>query len=317
MLKHKKSIFIGVLLVVGLFLFVKREQSTPEPLPINPDYNNSALIDEKEILSGGVRKDGIPSIDNPKFTSISDAVNLTDDNMGVSVTVGKDSRFYPYRILVFHEIVNDTIGKKPLVVTYCPLCGTGIVFDPVVNGNRLEFGVSGKLWQSNLLMYDRTTDSLWSQVLGQAVVGPLVGTQLTLEASDIVSFGAFKKAHPKGRVLSEDTGAFRRYGHDPYGSYYSSKKVIFPVRARDDRLHEKDMVLGVIIEGQPKAYSLESLQARGEVKDVIEGVSLSLVWNNESEEVVITRADTGQRVVPFPGFWFSWLAAHPDTLLYK
>ena len=177
--------------------------------------------------------------------------------------------------------------------------------------------MSGKLWQSNLLMYDRSTDSLWSQVLGKAVVGPLVGTQLELVASDIVSFGAFKKTHPKGKVLSEDTGASRRYGHDPYGSYYSSKEVMFPVRARDDRLHEKDMVLGVIIEGQPKAYSLKALQGGGSVKDSIEDVSLVLKWNKETQEVVITREDAGARVVPFPGFWFSWVAAHPNTLLYK
>ena len=133
MLKKKIIIVVGLLVLVGVFLFMNQDQQTVA-LPVNPDYKSSALINEDEILSGGVRKDGIPSIDDPNFVSIEKASTLTDENVGVSVTVGKESRFYPYRILVFHEIVNDVIAKQPVTITYCPFCGTGIVFNPVLNG---------------------------------------------------------------------------------------------------------------------------------------------------------------------------------------
>lgn len=143
-----------------------------------------------EIKSGGPPKDGIPSIDKPNFISIKEAEGfLKESDPGIAINIEGEKRFYPFKILVWHEIVNDMIKGKRVLVTYCPLCLTGIVFDPVVKGERVEFGVSGKLWNSNLLMYDRKTDSLWSQVLGEAVVGEMVGTKLAVVPSDIIQFG--------------------------------------------------------------------------------------------------------------------------------
>lgn len=124
-----------------------------------------------EIIGGGPEKDGIPSIDEPKFVSITDATFLSDDELGIAVTLRDTAKFYPFQILVWHEIVNDEIEGQRILVTYCPLCRSGIVFDPLVSGERVEFGTSGKLWNSNLVMYDRKTDSLWSQILGEAIVG--------------------------------------------------------------------------------------------------------------------------------------------------
>lgn len=309
---------IGLAASVMIFVIYGSNDGAENSPALAPEQQVN-IIDEREILSGGVGKDGIPSIDDPQFVSVSGSHQLTADDMGVSVTFGDTKRFYPYRILVFHEIVNDVVDGRPIAVTYCPLCGTGIVFSRHVNGETLEFGVSGKLWQSNLLMYDRSTDSLWSQVLGQAVVGSMAGVQLDLAPSDIVSFGSFAAAYPRGQVLSEQTGAVRRYGHDPYGSYYNSPRLMFPVRAQDDRLHPKDMVLGVIIEGQPKAYSLNALKREKKIVDTIENVTLEILWNQQTEEAAIFRRNkVGEtRVLPFPGFWFSWVAAHPDTQLYN
>lgn len=175
----------------------------------------------EEILSGGPPKDGIPPIDEPKFVSVSDANDwLQDNEPGVAFSRGNTHRFYPYQILVWHEIVNDTVEGERVLVTYCPLCLTGFVFDPVVKGERVEFGTSGKLWQSNLVMYDRKTESLWPQVLGEAVVGEMTGTKLPTLPSDQILYGNWKKKFPNGEVLSRETGAIRFYGSNPYGDYF-------------------------------------------------------------------------------------------------
>lgn len=273
-----------------------------------------------EILSGGPGKDGIPSIDEPTFVSAKDAASFLDDSdPGIGLTVGGESRFYPYRILVWHEIVNDTIAGKPVLVTYCPLCATGIVFDRRVEGKAQEFGVSGRLWQSNLLMYNRAgnvdNESLWSQVLGEAVVGVNTGEKLSIIPSDIARWSEWVAAHPGTKVLSRETGALRDYGRDPYGDYYTSESVSFGASFRDTRLHPKALVHGIEINGTYKAYDDEALKKKsGEVEDSFAG-----------KTVVITRTESGGvrfeadgvALPSIPGFWFSWLAVHPDTELYQ
>ncbi|MEX0690078.1 MAG: DUF3179 domain-containing protein, partial [Candidatus Paceibacterota bacterium] len=222
------------------------KQSEREVL-ITDGVKHSIPLDE--ILSGGPGKDGIPSIDNPKFIPISEADFLESSDPGLGLTVNGESRFYPYKILVWHEIVNDSIAGEPVLVTYCPLCATGIVFDRRIDGEVQEFGVSGRLWQSNLLMYNRAKnedeESLWSQVLGEAVLGTHTSKKLSIVRSDIVRFGDWKKAHPNTLVLSKDTGAFRNYGGDPYGDYYTSESVSFGATFNDTRLHPKALVHGI------------------------------------------------------------------------
>ncbi|MEK7614008.1 MAG: DUF3179 domain-containing protein [Patescibacteria group bacterium] len=269
-----------------------------------------------EILSGGPGKDGIPAINNPKFISAGEATFLADADPGIGLTVGGESRFYPYRILVWHEIVNDTIAGEPVLVTYCPLCATGIVFERKVDDEVQEFGVSGRLWQSNLLMYNRAKsekeESLWSQVLGEAVVGTHTGERLPIVRSDVVRWSDWKKAHPDTRVLSEDTGSARSYGRDPYGDYYSSESVSFGATFTDTRLHPKALVHGIEIEGQYKSYHDDALELT--TSDVFAGKNI-IVTKNASGEIAFT-AD-GEPLASIPGFWFSWLAVHPETELYQ
>src|SRR3989338_4566579 len=273
------------------------------------------------ILGGGPPKDGIPSIDRPKFISISEASKqLLDTEPGLALEIGNVNRFYPFQILVWHEIVNDTINGQRVLVTYCPLCLSGIVFDPVVAGERVEFGTSGKLWNSNLVMYDRKTDSLWSQILGEAIVGEMTGTQIKVFPSDMTRFGEFKKQYPKGSVLSRDTGATRFYGQDPYGDYYTSPGTYFPVGKKDDRLGDKDFVLGIVVNGKAKAYWPEAIKKAGEVTDQFEGKIIIARYEREIDVVRLfeKKADgTVERINPFGAFWFSWAAAHPDTELLK
>lgn len=270
-----------------------------------------------EILSGGPGKDGIPSIDTPRFLAASKALYLNDDDPGIGISVDGESRFYPYRILVWHEIVNDTIAGAPILVTYCPLCATGIVFDRTVNGTEEEFGVSGRLWQSNLLMYNRAEDSdnesLWSQVLGEAVVGVHTGERLTVLPSSISRWGEWRAAHPETLALSEDTGAVRDYGRDPYGGYYTSESVSFGATFRDTRLHPKALVYGIEIGGAYKAYP-ESVIDSGTIHDTFAGTALVVTKDNDGA----VRITAGDALVPsVPAFWFSWIAVHPDTELYQ
>lgn len=274
-----------------------------------------------EILGGGPPKDGIPSIDDPKYVSIADADFITDDEPGIAVSLNGIDRFYPFQIMVWHEIVNDNFNGQEVLVTYCPLCLSGIVFDPLVAGERVEFGTSGKLWQSNLIMYDRKTDSYWSQVLGEAIVGEMTGTKLTVLPSDMTRFGEWKGLHPNGQVLSRDTGAIRFYGRDPYGDYYTDNgSIFFPVANSDDRLENKDLVLGLVINEQALAIDAQAAKAKGELRTTFEGKTIVATYEPEIEATrvfEILSDGTRERINPFPNFWFSWVAAHPETELLQ
>ncbi|MBI2033865.1 MAG: DUF3179 domain-containing protein [Candidatus Liptonbacteria bacterium] len=336
-------IFLGVL-ATGLGIIHKLPNNSAQNL-ISPEAisttaesqseNNDVLRAEKnimitngvkhsvpleEIIGGGPPKDGIPSIDNPKFVSVSMATSLKDSEPGIALELNGVNRFYPFQILVWHEIVNDTIGGQRAFITYCPLCLSGIVFDPLVKGERVEFGTSGKLWNSNLVMYDRKTDSLWSQILGEAIVGEMTGVKLEVLPSDMVRFGDWKKLHPDGQVLSRDTGTIRLYGVDPYGDYYTTPGTYFPVSKKDERLGEKDFILGVVLDGKAKAYFPPSIKKMGEIIDSFAGKTIVARYEKDIDAVrLFEKKNNGalERINPFAAFWFSWVAVHPETELYK
>lgn len=272
----------------------------------------------ESIFSGGPPKDGIPSIDEPQFVSIEEADQwIKQDGLGISLSIQGIARFYPNQITVWHEIVNDVIGSQPVLVTYCPLCGTGIVFDPTVKGESSEFGTTGKLWNSNLLMYDRKTDSVWSQALGEAVVGELTGYKLRLLPYDNVIYSEWKKEHPDGQVLSRDTGAIRDYTRDPYGNYYTNERLFFPVDNEDDRYHPKEPTFGIELNGKTKVYpESELLKGPDQFTDTFAGVDLKISFDKTLKTIDIRRVDTNEEIVPFYGFWFSWISVHPESEVY-
>lgn len=273
-----------------------------------------------ELVSGGVAQDGIPAIDAPQFVSTTGAQSfLEDDDVGIVVDIRGVQRFYPYKILVWHEIVNDTIAGQRLLITFCPLCMSGVVFDPMVGSDRAEFGVSGKLWNSNLVMYDRQTNSLWSQVLGEAIVGEMTGAALQVLSFDILEFGTFKKIFPQGEVLSTDTGAERIYGLNPYGDYYTQKKLLFPVAHEDKRLAAKEIILGIVLDGKAKAYYPPAIKRKGKIVDVFASTTIVAQYDKELEVVRLFESIDGtlERLNPIPTFWFAWAAVHPETELYR
>ena len=275
------------------------------------------LIHPDKLLAGGPPKDGIPSIDDPRFISVGEADRwLDDDEFGAAVLHKGVERFYPFQILVWHEIVNEVVAGDPVLITYCPLCGSVIGYERTIKGETVEFGTSGKLYNSNLVMYDRLTDSYWTQIEGRAVIGDLTGTELKLFPVEVLMWGDWKATYPDSEVLSRETGHVRVYGHDPYGNYYSSREIIFPVENDDNRLHPKAVIFGIEIGGSAKAYPESALKAFPEVRDEINNVPLSIM-RDSTGIVTITRLDTNERVPHERDFWFAWAAFHPDTILFE
>ena len=317
------------------------------------------IVPLDQIVSGGPPPDGIPSIDNPKFIPVQEADKfLQDSDLVLGLSIKGDIRSYPLQILVWHEIVNDNVGGAPVAVTYCPLCFTNQVFNRTIDGNIVvQFGTSGKLYNSNLVMYDRTSKSLWSQTLAQAIVGKYAGQKLQRIPFDIAYWKEWKQLYPNTKVLSRDTGSNRPYGADPYDGYYTSNEVLFPVSNHDNRLGLKEIIVGLENDGQYKAYKLKEIQDRKVINDkingnksitifsslypfivraynpIVNGQTLEFIYNVKNNSFIDKQtgsewnfdgvAINGQMKakqltrLPFDeGFWFEWVAFHPQTGIY-
>ena len=266
------------------------EPPTPELLPSEEPPSGAErefstdfsihTIPYSEILSGGPPKDGIPAVDDPQFISISEADVWLEDLEPVTVFQEQgDVRIYPFQILTWHEIVNDTVGGRPVVVTFCPLCNTAIVFDATVNGQPLDFGTTGRLRFSNLLMYDRQTESWWQQASGDAVIGELTGNRLAFLPANIISWEEAQAQYPEALVLSRETGFNRRYGQNPYIGYdnINSSPFLFTGET-PDQLPAMARVTTVELNGEAAAYPNEVLQEVGIVNDTVANIEIVVFW---------------------------------------
>ncbi len=233
-----------------------------------------SLVDPNDIARGGPPPDGIPPIDEPKFVPVAEVDFIDSDTEAVVVVeVNGDARAYPVQILIWHEIVNDEIGGEPVTVTYCPLCNSAVVYQRQIGNRILDFGTSGELYQSALVMYDRQTESLWAHFTGQAIVGHYAGTQLQLVPAQTLGFGSFKEAFPDGLVLSPDTGFDRPYGTNPYVGYDDAQTNPiggFISQPIDDRFSAKTRLVGVTDDEGAYSILLDSL-AEARVIAVTEG----------------------------------------------
>ncbi|MEN8108617.1 MAG: DUF3179 domain-containing protein [Pseudomonadota bacterium] len=276
-----------------------------------------ALVPADEILSGGPSRDGIPAIDKPHFVTATAATFLQTDDRILGITRNGVSRAYPVAILNWHEIINDRFGNEPIVVTYCPLCGTGIAYLAKARGQALEFGVSGLLYNSNMLLYDRETQSLWSQISRQAISGPMKGTKLQAIPVMHTHWSDWKQRHPETQVLSTDTGHQRDYSRNPYQGYEKTSELWFPVQAQDKRYHPKEPVLGIEIDGHFKAYPFVELGKAGDdVHDTLAGQQIVVKYDRQHHTAVAVDTQ-GELLAGVTAFWFAWYAFHPDTTVYR
>ncbi len=267
-----------------------------------------------ELVQGCGERDCIPSLDAPKFVPATEAGFLAEDDVVMGLTIDGDARAYPVLIMNYHEIVNDTVGGQAVAVTYCPLCGSGLVFERSFSGREVEFGVSGLLRNNDLVLYDRQTESLWQQITARAFAGRMRGQELRAVPSAMTTWGRWRNAHPQTKVLSTDTGFDRPYANrSPYGDYEASERLMFPV-SFDRRLHPKTVVYGVEAEAGSYAIPEEAL-AGGDTIEHPAGSGID--WRqSESGMVEVVQQETGAHLVAHRMFWFAWYSFHVDTNLY-
>jgi hypothetical protein len=304
---------LALLLTLPLLSLAATARSA-EPRQANGFELEPSLVPIDEILKGGPARDGIPALDRPDQDAANEA-SWRDDELIVGVVRGKAARAYPIAILVWHELVNDELGGDPILVSFCPLCGTALVFDRRLQGRARKFGVSGLLYQSDLLMYDCETESLWSQIGANALTGALMGQRLELMRSKITTWKTWREAHPETTVLSKQTGYQRDYGRTPYEGYETSKLLYFPVEA-DTRRHPKMPTLGLRIPNVPsRAYPGEEVaRAGGRVEDVFSGRRVLVTYDSKTRHFDFEIPE-GIEVVE--GFWFAWMAFHPESSVFE
>jgi len=277
---------------------------------------SGALVPVTQIRHGGPPRDGIPAIDHPRFVSAAGADFLKGSDRVLGLDLHGRQKAYPVRVLNYHEIVNDRIDHTAVVVSYCPLCGTGMAFLAGRNGEDFDFGVSGLLYNSDVLLYDRQTESLWSQLRKQAISGPLKGQHLQQIPLEHTSWSDWRVRFPLTRVLSLDTGYRRDYSRSPYAGYAESRHLMFGVAHLDRRFHPKEQVLGVELNGASKAYPF-SVLSRGpaQVTDQVGGQAIRIVFDAAHQS---GRVYAGDKLIPSTtGFWFAWAAFYPDTAVYQ
>ncbi len=350
--KKKGAKLLGYIcvLLLALAVFSAYSQLNPPARPIGVARN---LLNSSG-LSAPLAMDAIPALDDPKFVSSGNATFIGDDDKVIGVNYNGLVKAYPIRIINWHEVVNDHFYSKPVVVTYCTMCGGAIAFDSRALGKPLAFGVSGLLYNSNLLMFDRETKSYWSQMTGQAVVGDMVGKTLNTIPIDVVTWKQWKEKYPSTLVLSNDTGYDRDYTFDPYGGYADTAGIWYKVTKLDERLFTKDLVYGVSLGGFSKAYPESNVTAVSLINDelgndkilvlrnselgsvrvfnrVVRGSELSFeivngiltdkqtksAWNTDGAAVAGPLiSEKLSRIEAKRVFWFVWAAFYPETDLF-
>lgn len=289
------------------------------------DFSKTS-IDFGSILSGGPPRDGIPSIDDPSFLPVTSASGLDEMEPVMSVVINGQARAYPLRIMIWHEIVNDRLGDRAIAVTYCPLCNAAIVFDRSIDGAETTFGTTGKLRNSDLVMYDRQTESWWQQFTGEAIVGGRTGTRLEIIPSRLEAWSAFRDRHPDGEVLVPANPGLRDYGRNPYQGYDSSSVPFLYDGPMPEGVAPLAYVVVVRQQPEPIAVSLDRVRREGEIR--LDGVTItwvpgvrsalddaSIAKGRQIGSVAVTRG--GEDVAHELTFGFVVRAFLPDTRILE
>jgi len=280
---------------------------------------SDSLVPCKHIVHGGPPRDGIPAIAHPRYVSASEAKFLRANDLVLALALGGQARAYPRYILNWHELVNTEIAGQAVLVSYCPLCGTGMAFLAEVRGEKLSFGVSGLLYNSDLLFYDKGSLSLWSQLDRRAISGPYKGTSLEQIGLEVMPWWRWRQQHPETAVLDENQGYARNYRRDPYSGYETSSQLYFKTLRRAPKAyHVKEPVQGIVWQGQAKAYPFAELRKleSDSVIDEIAGEKIKLHWDGKHEVAWLSTLD-GKKLVSTRAYWFAWYAFHPQTEVFR
>ena len=314
MIQPVKSL-LRIGLAVGLISAVYVAMAQPS----NGFDLSNVIIDPAAIVAGGPAKDGIPALDKPDFVSANEAGFLDPQNRILGIEIDGISKAYPIGILNWHEIVNDDINDQHFAITYCPLCGTGVAFAASVDGQNLDFGVSGLLYNSDVLLYDRASESLWSQIMGQAISGDMRGKRLTRLPITHTSWSDWLQQHPQTLVLSQNTGHSRDYSRNPYQGYEQSRALYFQVSHKAPvYFHPKERVLGLQVGDSFKAYPFSEIDKAGKARfsDSFAGQRFTIQWDRSNQSARIHDAE-GNLMPAIEGFWFAWFTFHPETEVYR
>ncbi|MCG7985488.1 MAG: DUF3179 domain-containing protein [Candidatus Thiodiazotropha lotti] len=276
-----------------------------------------AIIEVSEILPGGPPRDGIPAIDEPQFVHADDADFLKPEDRILGMERNGIVKAYPINILNWHEIVNDRFRQEPIVITFCPLCGTGMAFEATVRGDPLMFGVSGLLYNSDVLLYDRASESLWSQIMKQSISGKHQGDRLRHVPLQHTNWADWSDRYPDTLVLSDDTGFSRDYQRSPYRGYDKSRDLYFPVEFRSKGYHPKERVLGLEVNGTYKAYPfIELSKTDGLIEENLAGQQLTVKYDIQNQTA--NAYDLADNLLPSTtAFWFAWYAFYPQTEIFR
>jgi hypothetical protein len=312
------------------------------------------LIPPNLIFDAGTSAESMPSIDDAKYESVASAdTELADEVHGVILAIGNTARFYSYQIMNLHEVVNETIGDQKIAITHCSLCRSSLIFNRELNGQELNFEISGQVYNNNTLLRDRETGSLWLQATGLAVSGELIGSQLEIIPAPVMTWKSFKESFPVAEALSTDTGFERDSTRHPYLGYDGSDIIYFPLNSTDNRIVKKWIVNGVTMNGEYLAFSEKVIAGSRVQHDIVggeevvalfdlttevtsvfkpydsEGNILTLSYDFEEELITDETGSTwtayglaidgplaGTRLEQIAApdmFWFCWSALHPDT----
>ncbi|MGB7180644.1 MAG: DUF3179 domain-containing protein [Burkholderiaceae bacterium] len=324
--RHDRSIFRlwSVVLLAVVFCIASLSDNGPIRSAFAYTLNGfdlgDALIPEALIKHGGPPRDGIPAIDEPRFLTASQADHLKPQTRVMGIMRNGVAKAYPILIMNWHEIVNDKFADEPVVVTYCPLCGTGMAFEATINNKALTFGVSGLLYNSDVLLYDRQTESLWSQLMVKSVAGPMKTTPLKSVVMAHTSWEDWLNRHPDTLVLSSETGHQRDYQRNPYQGYEDTKTVMFAVRHASERFHPKELVLGLVGGKEQMAWPFSQLRQAGiagkPVHFIYDDQPMTVEYNDKHKTARLLDS-TGTEVPTVISFWFAWYAFYPETRIYE
>lgn len=303
-------LFILLVIVTGCF---NQQLSSSKEMVVNKEVSQ----EDQPFIS----TKPLSPLTNPKFVSVEEADGWIDDNEQVLVINYRGiAKVYPLQIMLWHEFVVDEIADEPILVTYCPLCGSVAAYQKIliINGKIVptSFTPANKVFNSNPLFQDDTTNTYWTQLEGKAITGELEKQQLKQVPTDIVIWRDWKKRYPDSQVLSQNTGYSRPYRKNPYPDYDQSSSLYFPVESQSDLLPLKEIIIGVEFQNETKAYPLSLLKKVGVISDTVAGVPLKLV-RDETGSLTVQNMNTGESLIKTRSYWFIWYAFHPETLVYQ